>query len=312
MADLRHEAPAARLSRALRVARARRRRPPGRAFAAALLAAGLLAPPAAGGDTDAAPVAGGDSDAAPTVRALEPLRRFRAEEARQAVAVDAEHFYAIDDRRIGRYSKRSGRRVASWAGGEDGPIVHLNSGIVLEGRLYCAHSNYPAVPMQSSIEIFDARTLAHLASQPLADLPGSATWIDRRGGLFFVGAGNYAGRGGVPGRGPEHSAVVRFDARWRARGSLAFPQSVVQRFGTRSNSGGAFGPDGLLYATGHDAPELYALSVPATGAALELVAILPAPATGQGIAWDPAEPGVLWTIRRDRREVVASRLVDGP
>jgi hypothetical protein len=227
------------------------------------------------------------------------------------VAVDAEHFYAIDDRRIGRYEKRSGRRVAAWSAPEGGPVVHLNSGIVLDGRLHCAHSNYPGLPMQSSIEIFDAATLAHLESRSLPHLPGSATWVDRRDGIFFVGLANYAGRGGEPGRGPEATAVARFDAGWRPIGAHAFPSAVVERFGTRSNSGGAFGPDGLLWATGHDAAEVYALRVPAAGVALELVEILPVDATGQGIAWDPAEPDVLWTIRRDAREIVASRLV-GP
>jgi hypothetical protein len=224
------------------------------------------------------------------------------------VAADAEHFYAIDDRRIGKYAKRGGERVAGWAASQDGAIVHLNSGVVLDGRLYCAHSNYPGVPMRSSIEIFDADTLAHLASKDLGLLPGSATWVDRRENDFFVGLGNYTGRGGAPGRGPEHSAVARFDAGWRPLGSLRFPDAVVRRFGTRSNSGGAFGPGGLLFATGHDAPELYLLRVPASGAELELAGILPAAASGQGIAWDPAEPDLLWTIRRDAREVVASRL----
>ncbi len=225
------------------------------------------------------------------------------------MAVDAEHFYAIDDRRIGKYSKLTGERVATWIAPAGAAIVHLNSGIVLDGRLHCAHSNFPGLPMRSSIETFDAATLAHLGSQPLGLLPGSATWVDRRDGVFFVGLANYAGRGGAPGRGPESTTVARFDAGWRPIGGHGFPEAVVERFGTRSNSGGAFGPDGLLYATGHDAGEVYALRVPAAGIALELVEILPADATGQGIAWDPAEPGVLWTIRRDSREVVASRLV---
>jgi hypothetical protein len=225
------------------------------------------------------------------------------------VAVDAEHFYAIDDRRIGKYSKRTGERVASWSAPAAGPIVHLNSGIVLDGRLYCAHSNYPGVPMRSSIEIFDAATLAHVASQSLGEPPGSATWVDRREGRFFVGLANYSGRGGAPGRGPEQTAVLRLDASWRPVGRHGFPASLVARFGTRSNSGGAFGPDGLLYATGHDAPEVYALRVHEPDRPLELVATLRAEATGQGIAWDPVEPRLLWTIRRDTREVVASRLV---
>jgi hypothetical protein len=225
------------------------------------------------------------------------------------VAVDAEHFYAIDARRIGKYSKRTGERVAGWLGPAGGAIVHLNSGIVIEGRLHCAHSNYPELPMRSSIESFDAGTLAHVGTRDLGLLEGSATWLDRRGGSFFVGLANYSGRGGAPGRGPESTLVARFDAGWRRTGGLGFPQAIVRRFGTRSNSGGAFGPDGLLYATGHDAAEVYALRVPEAGGALELVAVLAAEATGQGIAWDPAETGVLWTLRRAAREVVASRLV---
>ena len=254
----------------------------------------------------AAPAAAGDAAGAAHFAAI---RRFPAEEARQAVAVDAEHFYAIDDRRIGKYSKRSGERVATWSAPEGGPIAHLNSGVVVAGRLLCAHSNYPALPMQSSIESFDPASLAHLESRPLSVGDGSATWILPRGGEFWVAFANYAGRGGAPGRGPEASFVQRFDAAFRPQGRLAFPPEVVRRFGTRSSSGGSLGPDGLLYATGHDAPELYALRAPATGDALELAAILPAPIAGQGVAFDPVEPDLLWAILRASHEVVALRLV---
>ena len=44
-------------------------------------------------------------------RGLQELRRFKAAEARQAVAVDAHHFYAIGNREIGKYDKRTGERV---------------------------------------------------------------------------------------------------------------------------------------------------------------------------------------------------------
>jgi len=257
----------------------------------------------------AAPLAAADPPAAG--RRLVEVRRFRAAEARQGVAADAHHVYAIDDRRIGKYAKRSGERVAGWNAPEGGGFVHLNGGVVLDGRLYCAHSNYPGIPMLSSIEIFDTASLAHVASHGFGIFQGSATWLDRRDGAFFVAFANYAGRGGVPGRGPEWTSLVRFDARWRPQGGFGFPPALVSRFGTRSSSGGAFGPDGLLYTTGHDAREVYALRLPRAGGALELVEILPAPAAGQGIAWDPAEPGLLWMIEKSSREVVAARL-EGP
>jgi len=141
-------------------------------------------------------------------------------------------------------------------------------------------------------------------------LLGSATWIDRRDGVWWVGFGNYEGRGGIPGRGKQWTEIALYDEQWRRIGGYGFPAEVIERFGERSNSGSAFGPDGLLYATGHDEPELYVLRIPRTGAALEFVEVLAVSAEGQGIAWDPSDPRVLYTILRNSREIVISRLPD--
>jgi hypothetical protein len=241
---------------------------------------------------------------------LQELRRFQAAEARQAVAVDEHHFYAIDNREIGKYDKRTGERVGGYVDPEGGGIRHLNSGIVFDGRLYCANSNYPGVPMLSSIEIFDTQTLEHVESHSFGMLPSSATWIDRRDGIWWVGFGNYDGRGGIPGRGTAWTEIALYDEKWRRVGGYGFPAEAIEQFGTRSNSGTVFGPDGLLYATGHDEAELYVLRIPTTGAALDFVEVLPVTAEGQGIAWDPSDPRVLYTILRKTREVVVSRLPD--
>jgi hypothetical protein len=232
-----------------------------------------------------------------------------ADEARQAVAASETHVYAIDNYAIGKYDKASGEKVAQWRGEAGKPLIHLNSGIVLDGMLFCAHSNYPAVPMASSIEMFDPETLEHVGSHSFGIAHGSATWIDRRDGKWWVGFAHYEGRDGVPGMGSEWTRIVLFDDRWREVGGYVYPAEVVERFRPRSNSGAAFGPDGLLYATGHDAAEVYVLRVPRGGSELELVEIVPAPAEGQGIAWDPAEPDVLYTIMRSTREIVAAQLV---
>jgi hypothetical protein len=242
-------------------------------------------------------------------RRFEVIRRFAAEEARQGVAVDAGHFYAVDNRRIGKYDKRSGERRATWSERGNGPILHLNSGVVIDGKLYCAHSNYPAVPMASSVEIFDTHTLQHVGSHSFGIYEGSATWIDRRGDSWWVAFAHYEGKGGVAGKDPAWTSLLRFDAEWRRLEGFVFPPQVIERFAGRSNSGGAWGPDDLLYATGHDAAELYVLRPPKGGSVLELLAILPIEAAGQGIAWDPAEASVLYSIVKSRREVVVSRLV---
>jgi hypothetical protein len=82
----------------------------------------------------------------------------------------------------------------------------------------------------------------------------------------------------------------------------------------RSASGGAFGPDGRLYVTGHDRPELYVMDVPAGGGVLKLVATIPIPVPGQAIAFDRAAPGVVFGVNRAEREVLGFRLppVEGP
>jgi hypothetical protein len=239
-----------------------------------------------------------------TAEAFAVVRRIAVAEARQGVAVDDNHFYAISDRTIGKYDERTAALIARWDAGDDERIIHLNSGIVLDGKLYCAHSNYPAVPMSSSIEVFDAESLRHLHSHVFGVFEGSATWVDRHAGSWWVAFANYDGRGGQAGRGPEATSVVRFDTSWRVESRYRFPQAVVERFGDRSNSGGAWGADGRLYTTGHDAAEVYVLQLPDKGDVLELVEIVAAGIEGQGIAWARSEPPRLWGIRKSTREVV--------
>jgi len=245
------------------------------------------------------------------VAGFREVRRLPAPAARQGVAVDAAHLYAIDNHAIEKLEKRSGRMVARWEGTDGGPVSHLNSGVVVGGMLYCAHSNYPAVPMESSIEIFDAKTLSHLGRHSFGVAVGSATWVDRHDGDWWVVFANYDGRGGTPGRGPEWTTLVRFDDDWRRLTAWTFPAELVERFRGRSNSGGAWGPAGRLYATGHDAPEVYVLGLPRAGSVLELLEVVPAPIEGQGIAWAPDEPGVLYGIRKTAREIVRLSLGRG-
>ena len=198
-------------------------------------------------------------------RRLEEVRRFSAEEARQGVAVDDRYFYAISNRHIGKYDKQTGERVGGWEGAPDGPIIHLNSGIVLDGRLYCAHSNYPGVPMVSSIEVFETDTLEHVESHSSGIFGGSATWIDRADGHWWVAFGHYAGFGGIPDQGPAWTNLVKFDQSWRRVAGYVYPRDVVERFQEMSNSGGAWGEDGRLYVTGHDEAAVFALSLPTAG-----------------------------------------------
>lgn len=236
------------------------------------------------------------------------VRRFAAPEAAQAVAVDRDHIYAIGNHVIAKYDKSTARRVAEWHCERGKPLIHLNSGIVRNGVLYCAHSNYPGVPMVSSIERFDVRTLRHVGSFSFGIGAGSATWVDFHKGHWFVTFGHYANRAAEPGRDPRWTSLVQFDVEWRRLQSWVYPDELVSKLGEYSISGGVFTPGGTMLCTGHDNPEVYALRFPEGGSTLELRGTYPVPVKGQGIALDPSQPDVLYGIDRAAREVVAMRL----
>jgi hypothetical protein len=248
--------------------------------------------------------------AAPQSSTVLVVFRWSAAEARQGVAVDQQFFYAIDNNRIGKYEKKTGRRVAHWEGDRK-LFPHINSCSVNGGELICAASNHPAVPMASAIEIFSTATLKHLRTVALPPYPGSLTWIERHGGAWYALFANYdAGHGGEPGHDHRWTLLMRLDDEFRAVRSWHFPDDLLDRFAPMSSSGGSWNSDGLLYVTGHNRPELYALRLPEAGTLIEHVATVPLPSDGQAIDWDPVEPRLLWSIDRTTRSVIASRVAE--
>ncbi len=242
----------------------------------------------------------------PTPGAVE-LRRYEAPEAGQGVAVDSEHFYAIGNRVVAKYSKETGKLVKRWTATPEFPLVHLNSGVVRGGKLYCAHSNFPHYPEASSVEVWDTDTLQHIGSVSLGIYEGSLTWIDWRDDGWWAVFAHYTERvnDDPHAKDARWTSLVRFDRQWRRTGGWVFPPQVLEQFEPHSCSGGSWSEDGGLYCTGHDRRELYELALPRAGAELRLLRTVPAPLTGQGFAWDRTRPGVLFGIDRGRRQVIA-------
>ena len=233
------------------------------------------------------------------------VARFAAAEAVQAVAVDEKHFYAIANQRIGKYGRQSGDLETRWSATKESPLKHLNSGVIMDGRLYCAHSNYPAKPDASSIEIWDTDTLEHVGSRSFGIYEGSLTWIDRHDEAWWAVFAHYT-RKGVS-KNNRWTSLVKFDEKWRRLSAWTFPQHVLDRFGTNSCSGGFWGDDGLIYCTGHDRGEIYRLSIPKSGSQLRFVDTIKIPITGQGIAFDASRKQI-FGINRLFRQVVVSEL----
>jgi len=224
-------------------------------------------------------------DTARAELSVRELAHFAASEAHQGVAVDDKHFYAVTNRAVGKYELATGKKLAEWKSSEQIPLTHLNSGVVHEGRLYAAHSNWPQLPRRSSIEIWDTQTLEHIGSQPFENEAGALNWVDRSGDHWFGVFAQY--RHGSDVTAQDHvsqTKLVQFTEDWEIAQAWTFPAEVWRRFAPSSNSGGCFSPDGTLYCTGHDHAELYHLRIPQTGSVLEYLGTLAAPIAGQGIA----------------------------
>jgi hypothetical protein len=244
------------------------------------------------------------------------VRKVKAADAVQGVAVDADYFYSIDNFSITKHNKTTGESLLQWYGGENGPIIHLDGGVVINGTIYCPHSNYPQSPETSSVEMWNATTLEHIGSHPFGIYRGSLTWIDQdpSTGIFYGAFANYDRV--QPGQTQPYgltmnTQLVQFDSNWAVTRAWIFPAALWQSFSPMSNSGGSFGPDGWLYITGHDASAAYVLKLPSAGDIVIWVATIALPdIAGQGIAWDLSEGrnGSLYGISRESTEVMEMRV----
>ncbi|MBL8522241.1 MAG: cycloisomerase [Betaproteobacteria bacterium] len=232
---------------------------------------------------------------------LEQIGEFAVKEANQGVGADDKHFYAVDNTVIAKYDKKSGKLVKKWQEAKGGPISHLDSAMLMDGKIYAAHSNYPEWPMTSSVEIFDAASMEHIGSHSFGINWGSLTWVDFHQGHWWMGFANYdrlLGPNKTPYGVKANTQVIKFDSTFRMVQSWTLPKVLLDKFEDMSNSGGSWGPDGFLYLTGHDPAELYRMRLPKAGSVLEVVDVIPMNIRGQGIAWDRSDKGVIYGIIR--------------
>ncbi|RKQ71754.1 hypothetical protein DES40_1084 [Litorimonas taeanensis] len=214
------------------------------------------------------------------------LRSYTAPEADQGAAIDEAHLYAVDNTVIAKYRRSDGAFLGRFIGPKNGLIRHMNSCYAKNEKLWCANSNYSQVPMASSIEIFDTQTLQHIESHSLGLRDeGSLTWFDEVDGGYIAGFAHYDNKGSAGFKDSRYASVVAFDAAWRRTGGWLFPGSAIERMKPYAASGGALGPDGLLYILGHDRPEMYVLAKPVMGPTLIHIATIDLEVEGQAFSW---------------------------
>ena len=218
--------------------------------------------------------------------------------ATQAAAADGGHVYAVSSTHVARHDRRSGRLLAAAT---SPGTTHLNSGFVHDGRVYCAHSNYPAEPPESDVRVFDPATDTLAVHHVFRDPPGSLVWCATRGGNWWCCFARYhaANAGTVL----VEYADGGFERECRR---FTFPAAVVADWDGMSASGGMWDGETLL-ASHHHFQVLYRLAVPPAGTELSLVEAVACPFPGQGFASDPLTGGLVGIDRGRRCVMFAAR-----
>jgi hypothetical protein len=222
----------------------------------------------------------------------------------QGVAVDEKYFYAISNTRIVKCDKGTGKVISTWQANRKEKAYehfkHMNSGTVIEGRLYCAHSRYSADPNDCTVEIWNVKEekLTHEETIHMPRKHGSLTWIDRRSdGSWWM---CYA----VYGKKNKDTKLVKYqykDGKFMEVENWVFPEEVVGNWGNMSCSGGSWGPDGYLYTTGHDHARVHVLKIDKTNKLSYVRTEKDVGFFGQAIAWDRfSKKPILWGIVRNK------------
>jgi hypothetical protein len=214
-----------------------------------------------------------------------------APEAVQAAAADEKFLYAIANKEIAKYDRKTGQRLAL----SSGDAHHLNSGFLWGGKLYCAHSNYPRQPEKSELLVLDIESMQLTTLKEFGNFGGSLTWAVREGEHWWCNFARYGQQNG-------ETFLVKFDDAWRELARWTYPAAVTRELGTYSLSGGLF-REGDLLVTGHDDRVVFRLRVPTAGMVLEYLDRQRVPFTGQGIAHDPVSGGLVG-IQRGKQQII--------
>jgi hypothetical protein len=223
----------------------------------------------------------------------------------QGVAVDEKYFYAISNTVILKCDKQTRKIVSTWQANKEDKayehFLHLNSGTVVEGKLYCAHSRYSVDPNDCTVEIWNVenQSLTHEGSIRMPRKHGSLTWIDRHADLSWWMC--YAVYGKHKNRQTKLVKYQYRDGTFIELESWFFPEEVVVNWEDMSCSGGSWGADGYLYTTGHDHARAYVLEIDENDTLRYVRTEKNLGFFGQGIAWDRfSTKPVLWGIDKSK------------
>lgn len=192
------------------------------------------------------------------------IKKFQSD-ANQGVAVDENYYYAISNLKISKHDKSTGRTVTTWQADTTQKsfkhFLHMNSGTVINGKLYVAHSRYKIDSNNNSVEIWNVGNtlLEHEKTISMPRKHGSLTWVDKQPDdswwMCYAVYGEEFNR---------NTKLVKYQYKkgnFIEINNWTFPKEVTDNWEDMSCSGGSWGPDGLLYTTGHDHEKAFVLGL---------------------------------------------------
>jgi hypothetical protein len=228
-----------------------------------------------------------DTSSLPRAPGWTTARLLASPYATQAAAADERNVYVISSTTVARYDRATGRLLATATTPD---TKHLNSGFLHDGKVWCAHSNYPAMPHESDIRVYEPVTGTLTVGHVFRDPPGSLVWCVRREGRWWCCFAHY-------GDDNARTVLVEYEPGGfdRERRRLSFPTKVIADWDEHT-----------LLVSHHHFRVLYRLRLPEAGDTLEFVEALHCPFPGQGFAADPVTSGLIGIDRARRAVVFAS------
>ena len=213
----------------------------------------------------------------------------------QAAAADEQFAYAISNSKVAQYDRKTGELKKLSTGDAE----HLNSGWIWQGKIYCAHSNFPKLPEQSDLRVYDPDTGKLTIHHSFTKSLGSLTWAirDPENKFWWCCFAYYQ-------KDNSKTYLAKMDDEFKELQRWSFPEKVVSDWDNASASGGIWDGNTLL-VTHHHFRVLYRLKVPKEGGVLDFVEALSNPFPGQGIAYDPVTQGLVGIHRPDKKILFA-------
>ena len=213
----------------------------------------------------------------------------------QAAAADEQFAYAISNSKVAQYDRKTGELKKLSTGDAE----HLNSGWIWQGKIYCAHSNFPKLPEKSDLRVYDPDTGKLTIHHSFTKSLGSLTWAirDPENKFWWCCFAYYQ-------KDNSKTYLAKMNDEFKELQRWSFPEKLVKDWDNASASCGIW--DGAtLLVTHHHFKVLYRLKVPEKGDTLEFVEALSCPFPGQGIAYDPVTKGLVGIHRPEKKILFA-------